>query len=285
MTAETDPAAGARDPIRDPARDPANRHLVAPSWRAARGRLLAWAGFLGFTVYGLAITGFFDPVRIYQGLGKLGLLIGLMLPPATQGAFWEFMGGIAETLAMAFLGTLLAALAAIPLGLLAARNVLPSWTLRFGLRRLFDGLRGIDQLIWALVFINVVGLGPFAGILAIAVSDSGTLAKLFSEAIENVDPRPMEGVKAAGGRRSQIVRYGLWPQVFPVLLSQTLYFFESNTRSATILGIVGAGGIGLQLNASIASIAWTQVSVILLSILATVIVSEWVSAKVRHAII
>lgn len=285
MTAETDPAAGARDPIRDPARDPANRHLVAPSWRAARGRLLAWAGFLGFTVYGLAITGFFDPVRIYQGLGKLGLLIGLMLPPATQGAFWEFMGGIAETLAMAFLGTLLAALAAIPLGLLAARNVLPSWTLRFGLRRLFDGLRGIDQLIWALVFINVVGLGPFAGILAIAVSDSGTLAKLFSEAIENVDPRPMEGVKAAGGRRSQIVRYGLWPQVFPVLLSQTLYFFESNTRSATILGIVGAGGIGLQLSDRIRVNNWDEAAFIILMILVTVSLIDTASHALRRRLI
>ncbi len=269
----------------DPAQDPALRHLIVPPlWRARKG-LLAWAAFASLALYGLASTGFFDLPRIYEGLGKLGLLVGLMLPPAHNGSFWDFMGGIAETLSMAFLGTLLAALAAIPLGFLGARNVLPSWVFRFGLRRLFDGLRGIDQLIWALVFINVVGLSPFAGILAIAVSDTGTLGKLFAEAIENVDPRPMEGVKAAGGRRSQIVRYALWPQVFPVLLSQTLYFFESNTRSATILGIVGAGGIGLQLSDRIRVNNWDEAAFIILMILVTVSLIDLASHALRRRLI
>ena len=269
----------------DAAQDPAQQHLIAPPLWDARKRLLAWAAFAGFALYGLAATGFFDLPRIYDGLGKLGLVVGLMLPPAHNGSFWEFMGGIAETLSMAFLGTLLAVLAAIPLGFLGARNVLPSWVFRFGLRRFFDGLRGIDQLIWALIFINVVGLSPFAGILAIAVSDTGTLGKLFAEAIENVDPKPMEGVKAAGGRRSQIVRYALWPQVFPVLLSQTLYFFESNTRSATILGIVGAGGIGLQLSDRIRVNNWDEAAFIILMILVTVSLIDFASHALRRRLI
>lgn len=269
----------------DAAQDPARRHLVAPPLWDARKRLLAWGAFAGFVLYGLAATGFFDLPRIFEGLGKLGLVVGLMLPPAHNGSFWEFMGGIAETLSMAFLGTLLAVLAAIPLGFLGARNVLPSWIFRFGLRRFFDGLRGIDQLIWALIFINVVGLSPFAGILAIAVSDTGTLGKLFAEAIENVDPRPMEGVKAAGGRRSQIVRFALWPQVFPVLLSQTLYFFESNTRSATILGIVGAGGIGLQLSDRIRVNNWDEAAFIIIMILVTVSLIDLASHALRRRLI
>jgi phosphonate transport system permease protein len=127
-----------------------------------------------------------------------------------------------QTLAMAFLGTLLASLASVPPGFLGARNVVSQWLFHFGLRHLYDGIRGADPLLWALMFVNVVGLGPFAGVMAIAVSNTGTLAKLFAEAIENVDRRPLDGVRASGGNRLQVMRFGILPQLLPMLLSHVL---------------------------------------------------------------
>ncbi len=249
-----------------------------------RDRLII-AAVVAFSIYALGATGFFDLDKIFGGLGKLGHVLGFMLPPAHNGYFWDFMGGIFETLAMAFLGTLLAAIMGVPLGFLGAKNVVPQWVFHFGLRRFFDGIRGIDQLIWALIFINVVGLGPFAGILAIAVGDTGTFGKLFAEAIENIDKRQVEGVRAAGGNKIQVIRFGMLPQVFPVILSQVLYYFESNTRSATILGIVGAGGIGLQLSDRIRVYNWDEAAFIILMILVTVAIIDVISRHVRERFI
>lgn len=260
-------------------------HLYARALSDRLRSVLAWIAFAAFVVYSLWAMGFFEVTRIGMGLGKLGHVLSFMLPPAHNGYLWEFMGGIAETLAMAFLGTLLAALAAVPLGFLGAKNVVPQWVLHFSLRRLFDGLRGIDQLIWALIFINVVGLGPFAGILAIAVSETGTLAKLFSEAIENADRKQVDGVTASGAGPVQIMRFGLLPQVLPLILSQTLYYFESNTRTATILGIVGAGGIGLQLSDRIRVNNWDEVAFIIIMILVTVALIDTVSGRIRARLI
>ncbi len=240
-----------------------------------------WVGFGAITLFALWRTGFLDPARIIDGLGKLGFMLQLMWPPAHNGWIADFSWGLAETLAMAFLGTLLAAIAAIPLGFLGARNVLPNWVFHFGLRRFLDGMRGIDQLIWALIFVNVVGLGPFAGILAIAVSDTGTLAKLFAEAIEGVERKQVEGVRAAGASKAKVVRLGMLPQVLPVIMSQSLYYFESNTRSATILGVVGAGGIGLHLSDRIRANNWDEAAFIILMILVTVSVIDFLSHKVR----
>jgi phosphonate transport system permease protein len=148
-----------------------------------------------------------------------------------------------------------------------------------------DSLRGIDTLIWALVWINVVGLGPFAGVLAIATSDFGALGKLFSEAIETADRRPVEGIRAAGGSAVHEIRFGLMPQVIPVIASQVLYYIESNTRSATIIGIVGAGGIGLQLAEQIRVLEWQKVSFLILMVLIAVVAIDWISGKIRFAII
>jgi len=242
----------------------------------------AFAAALGFALWW---TGFFDLARIVQGVSKLGWLLQFMFPPAHNGWLGEFAWGLAETLAMAFLGTLLAAVVALPVGFLAAKNVMPNWLLHFGLRRTLDGIRGIDTLIWALIFVNVVGLGPFAGILAIAVGDVGVLSKLFAEAIENVDRRQVEGVRATGAGRVQTMRFGMLPQVLPVMLSNTLYFFESNTRSATILGVVGAGGIGQQLSDRIRVNNWDEVMFIVLMILATVYAIDLVSRNLRVRII
>jgi len=252
--------------------------------RPVAGRAIhaaAWGVFAALTIFCLWRTGFFDLSRLIEGAGKLGWVLGFMLPPAHNGWLGEFGWALAETLAMAFLGTLLAALAAVPLGFLAARNIVPNWLLHFGIRRFLDGIRGVDQLIWALVFVSAVGLGPFAGILAIAVSDTGSLAKLFSEAIETVNRRQVEGVEAAGADRAQRIRFGMLPQVLPVMLSTTLYYFESNTRSATILGVVGAGGIGLQLADRIRVNNWDEASFIILMILVTVACIDWLSGQLR----
>jgi phosphonate transport system permease protein len=152
-------------------------------------------------------------------------------------------------------------------------------------RRSLDTLRSVDTLIWALIWINVVGLGPFAGALAIMSSDIGAFGKLMSEAIEAADRRPVDGVLSAGGGRLHAIRFGLVPQVLPVFASQILYFFESNTRSATIIGIVGAGGIGLQLSEQIRVLEWQQVSFLILMILVTVAALDWISQRLRSAMI
>lgn len=223
--------------------------------------------------------------QLGTGMVMLGKYIGLMFPPSPGGQLHLFLIGMGETLAIAFLGTLVAALLAAPVSLLAAKNTTPHLGLRFLVRRCLDTIRGIDTLIWALVFVGVVGLGPFAGVLAIAVADFGSFGKLFSEAIEATGARGSETVVASGGSRSMAIRFGLLPQVLPVIASQVLYYFESNTRSATIIGIVGAGGIGLQLSEQIRTYDFDRVAFIVLMILIVVSAIDWLSGKLRFAII
>jgi phosphonate transport system permease protein len=208
-----------------------------------------------------------------------------MLPPDPGASLPLYLKALGETLSIALLGTTLAAFMALPVSLLAARNIVRSSLLRFPVRRLLDTIRGVDTLIWALVWINVVGLGPFAGVLAIAVSDFGSFGKLFSEAIEEADQKQVEGIRASGGNALHEIRFGLMPQVLPVIAGQVLYFIESNTRSATIIGIVGAGGIGLQLAEQIRVLEWQKVSFLILMILVAVAAIDWISGKLRFAII
>jgi phosphonate transport system permease protein len=226
-----------------------------------------------------------SPERIINGLTKLGWLVALMWPPSAGGVLPELLVSLLESLAMAFLGTVLAVVVALPLALLGAGNIIGSVLLRFSVRRLYDGLRGIDTLIWALIFVAAVGMGPFAGILALAVPDIGTLSKLFSEALESADRRQVEAVRAAGANRVLAVRLGLIPQVAPVMLSQILYTLESNARSSTVLGIVGAGGIGLALADRIRINNWDEVAFIVLLILAMVAAIDFVSRRLRLKII
>ena len=225
--------------------------------------------------------------RIVGGLSELGSMVLLMFPP--DPGSWHLAGVYAyamlETLAIALLGTLLAAIAAFPLGFLAARNTTINGVVQFFARRSFDSLRGVDILIWALIWINVVGLGPFAGVLALLMSDLGSFGKLFSEAIEAADDKPVEGVLSTGGSPVAAVRFGILPQMLPVLLSQVLYAFESNTRSASIIGIVGAGGIGLILSEQIRTLELQQMSFVILLILATVSLIDWGCARLRFSII
>ena len=239
---------------------------------------------LAIFVFGLVDLEF-SPSRMLSGLSQLGWIALLMLPPDPGASLPIYLKALGETLSIAVLGTTLAACFALPVSLLAARNIIPSAIFRFPVRRLFDTIRGVDTLIWALVWINVVGLGPFAGVLAIAVSDFGALGKLFSEAMESADRKQVEGVRASGGSALHEIRFGLLPQVLPVIAGQVLYFIESNTRSATIIGIVGAGGIGLQLAEQIRVLEWQRVSFLILMILVAVAAIDWILGKLRFAII
>jgi phosphonate transport system permease protein len=191
-----------------------------------------------------------------------------------------------ETFLMALLGTMTAVLLALPLAFLAANNFTPSMAVRFAVRRVFDFVRAVDSLIWSLIFIRAFGLGPLTGSLAIAITDMGSLGKLFSEALENIDRKQVEGVESTGASRLQQYRYGVIPQLLPVLVSQSLYYLESNTRSATIIGALGAGGIGLLLVQAIGtSRTWENVTYIILLILMLVIAMDTLSGWLRQRLI
>ncbi len=278
--------AGIRSVLLDRARrlGPERQKLIRPGWQ--RHLLPGGVAFVMLALFVYALDRFgFGFARIWNGLERLGFIIGFMLPPDPKGNLPAFAWALGETVAIALLGTLIGAILAFPLSLLAARNVMTNRIVQFMSRRLFDGVRGIDTLIWALIYVNVVGLGPFAGVLAIASSDMAGFAKVYSEAIEATERNASEGVRSTGGRRWDEIAFGLLPQVMPVLISQVLYFFESNTRSATIIGIVGAGGIGLFLSDTIRTGEWQQVSVLILMILVVVSVIDFVSARLRFAII
>ena len=255
--------------------------------RPASSRLAMPAMIIG--AFAVFVFGLFDldfsPSKLLTGLSQLGWIALMMIPPDPGSSLPAYLVALGETLSIALLGTTLAAAFALPVSLLAARNIVPSGIVRFPVRRLLDSIRGVDTLIWALVWINVVGLGPFAGVLAIAVSDFGAFGKLFSEAIEAADKKQVEGIRASGGNALHEIRFGLMPQVLPVIAGQVLYFIESNTRSATIIGIVGAGGIGLQLAEQIRVLEWQKVSFLILMILVAVAAIDWISTRLRFAII
>jgi len=242
---------------------------------------------LGFLLWLCATLWWFDvsPARLWNGLHGLGVILRLMVPPSPGEMWVEILRGLAESLAMAFLGTFIAAVVAVPIGFLGARNVVNVVLLRFSLRRVLDGFRGVDQLIWALAYVRAVGLGPLAGVLAIATADIAVLAKLYAEAIENAEKRQAEGIAAAGGSPSMVMRFGILPQVAPVMLGHALYFFESNTRSATVLGVVGAGGIGLQIAERIRVRHWDEVAFIIILMVLTVAAIDWLSRRVRRRLI
>lgn len=240
----------------------------------------AWAAvflYLAFAFW------YFDFGRIFEPSENAQRLLNAMFRWEDMET-WQYGNiyrGIAETLAMAFLGTFLASLVALVIGFLAARNVVRFGLFRHTVRRILDIFRGIDQLVWALVFVRAVGLGPLAGVLAIFISDIGTLSKLYSEAIENIDRKQVEGIRSTGAGPVRTIRFGILPQVLPVFLSQSLYFLESNTRSATILGIVGAGGIGMIIIERFRATLYDQVVFVVINVLILVAIIDWVSRKIR----
>lgn len=244
---------------------------------------LTYAAWASVFIYLVFAFWYFDFARMLQPSENAQRLLAAMFRWQDMGS-WQYGNiyrGIAETLAMAFLGTFMASLVALFVGFLAARNIVRIPLFRHSVRRILDVFRGVDQLIWALVFVRAVGLGPLAGVLAIFISDIGTLSKLYSEAIENIDRKQVEGVKATGAGPVRTIRFGILPQVLPVFLSQSLYFLESNTRSATILGIVGAGGIGMIIIERFRATLYDQVVFVVINVLILIAIIDWVSKKVR----
>lgn len=275
------------DSSRSPQQDLRRQTLLAAVTepRAIKWRRLAFwlaaAALLGYSAWASEVIS----LKLFTGLPKLGNAFLMMLMPSGFEYLPEFLWALMETVAMAFLGTLIAGTLAVPLAFLCARTTFPVRILQFGFRRFSDSLRSLDYLIWALIFVRAIGLGPFAGILAIAVVDFGTLAKLYSEAIDNASKNPSEGVQASGGTWLDGLRLGILPQVLPNMLSATLYMWESNTRSATILGIVGAGGIGYQLADRLRVYEFGQASLMIILIIIAVAAIDALSGFLRRRLI
>ncbi len=264
------------------------RHPLAfrQDWGSRAKVALVLFGMVALAVYAV-IDLDIEWGRVIAGFTRLGRFVSVMLPPSygTTETLFIYLYSLLETVAIALLGTVLAAGLALPFGFLAARNVLPERITHFFLRRSLDTVRSVNILIWALIWINVVGLGPFAGVLAIMTADIGLFGKLFSEAIEASDQKAAEGVISTGGSGFARVRFGLLPGILPVLVSQVLYQIESNTRSATIIGIVGAGGIGAHFQEQIRLNEWQHVAFLTILMLITVAVIDFISTKIRFAII
>ena len=198
----------------------------------------------------------------------------------------DILGKLMQTLVMAFVGTLLATLVAFPAAFIAARTITPNRAVNWLTKRLFDFLRSIDMLIWALFFTRGFGPGPIPGIASIFFTDAGALGKVYAEALENIDDKQREGVKSVGASGGAVNRYGVVPQVLPVFISQSLYFWESNTRSATVIGAVGAGGIGLKLLEAMGTNSdWDKVAYMVTLILIVVFVFDNISNAVRQRLI
>lgn len=196
-------------------------------------------------------------------------------------AYWrEIVREMIVTVQIAIWGTFLAVVLAVPLGLLSSANVAPVW-IHQPVRRIKDTARSINEMIFAMFFIAAVGLGPFAGVLALFVHTLGTLAKLFSEAVEAIDPQPVEGIRATGAHVVEEITFGVVPQVLPLWISYSLYRFESNVRSASVVGIVGAGGIGYTLWDAIRSFDYRKTAAIIIVIVITVSILDLMSARIR----
>ena len=236
----------------------------------------------------------------YHGRSPGEILFGPQIDPARgniAGAVADFTGNpmwrhadvfwaMGETVLMAFLGTFGAAVIALPLAFLAAKNFAPVVALRFAVRRVFDFVRGVDGLIWTIILSRAFGPGPLTGALAILITDTGSFGKSFSEVLENVDGRQIEGVQSTGAKPLQRYRFGVIPQVTPILLSQILYYFESNTRSATIIGAITGGGIGLFLTQAIQTQKdWEEVTYYIVLIVLMVMVMDTVSGWLRRKLI
>jgi len=201
--------------------------------------------------------------------------------------FHEWQSYVADmivTVQIALWGTVLAALLGAPFAILASSNIAPQWVVQ-PVRRLMDSCRAINEIVFALLFVVAVGLGPFAGVMALFVHNTGVFSKLYSEAVEAIDPRPVEGIRATGARRIPEIIFGVIPQVVPLWSSFILYRLETNVRSATTLGIVGAGGIGQTLYESIRSFQYAETAAQMLIVVVTVVAIDLLSARLRKALV
>jgi len=222
------------------------------------------------------------PLALWQDSANMAVFSKEFFPPNFHD--WRiYLQEMVITVHIAIWGTVLAIVCAVPLGLLSAENIAPAWLYQ-PIRRLMDACRAINEMVFAMLFIVAVGLGPFAGVLALLVHTTGSLAKLFSEAVEAIDPRPVEGIRATGAHPLVQVVYGVIPQVLPLWVSFALYRFESNVRSASVVGMVGAGGIGVVVYEVIRGFQYAQTCAVLIIIVVSVsmidLISSWLRSKV-----
>ena len=244
-----------------------------PMW-IATGAILVWSAHGSDVQVGALVS----------GLPNMGNFLMRMFPP-NVGALPELIGPTIETLQMAIVGTALAIVMAVPLALCAAGNINPNVTLYRASRVTLNFLRGINEFVFALIFVSSVGLGPFPGVLALAVHTAGMLGKFYAEAAEAVDRGPLEGVLATGANRWQMIRYAVVPQIMPAAVAFSMYRLEVAVRSATVLGLVGAGGIGFQLMTNMRLFKYQDVAMILIVIVALVIVADVTSSRIRRRFI
>lgn len=262
-----------------------------PDWRrrTAGADLLVWLGWFVAVAFSVVCFQFISERTIWDFVWdapRQGAdLIGRMFPPRWSYAeqLWQPLW---QTINIATIGTALAIIMGVPLAFLAAHNTTPSAAfVRTPALFIIVASRSINSLIWALILVIILGPGMLAGILAIALRSIGFIAKLLYEAIEEIDRTQVEAITATGASRAQVLGWSIVPQVMPAFAGITVFRWDINIREATVLGLVGAGGIGMQMQASINVLAWPQVTTIFILILGTVLVSEWLSARVRHAII
>jgi phosphonate transport system permease protein len=250
--------------------------------RPFSGHAVGWAAIAVAVVWSAHATEV-SLYRIVEGAPFMLDFVRRMVPPD-----WSVLGnavrGAVQTIQIALVGTAVAAVIAVPLGFAAARNAAPRW-LFHAARTVLNVFRAIDTLVYALFFVAAVGLGPFPGVLAVVAYTATVLAKLYSEAIEAIDPGPVEAVRAVGARPLQVLRWGVLPQLLPQFLSFTLYRFETNIRAAAILGFVGAGGIGFYVQNYLRMLDYPAASTVLLVLVALVMLVDFVSSRVRARLV
>jgi len=253
--------------------------------QADRAALVSRTGLVGVMLIiacgALALTGFFDLQRFAEGMPALGQLFSEMMPPDFS-RWRDWLNPLLDTLAMSIAGTALAVVISLPLGLLAAPNISPHPVILLAARTLLAFLRSVPELIMGILFVAAVGFGALPGVLALGLHSVGMVGKFYAEAIEHADPRPIEAARAAGASPLQVITHAVLPQVLPQLADVTIYRWEYHFRASTVLGIVGAGGIGFQLIAALRLLDYAQVSAILLAILACVLVVDAVGAALRR---
>lgn len=246
------------------------------------GKLLLWAIVLALLV-GSWKGADMRPLELISDAGNMVTYTASFFPPDFHE--WRvYVDELLITLQIAVWGTVLAVICAVPMGLLCSSNITP-WWINQPMRRLMDAARAINEMVFAMLFVVAVGLGPFAGVLALFVHTTGILSKLFSEAVEAIDPQPVEGIRSTGAHPLEEIVFGVLPQVMPLWISYALYRFESNVRSATVVGMVGAGGIGVILWEVIRGFQYTQTCAILLMIVLTVSLIDLVSSRLRRMFI
>jgi len=224
-----------------------------------------------------------QPREIWSALPAIGHYFAIMAPPKWGVAELVWRSAI-ETIYIAIWGNVIATLIGLPLGIMAARNITRSPIVRGFAKAVLNLLRSISELIWAIFFVAAVGLGPFPGAVALGVNFAGILGRLYAEAMENVDGGPVEALQATGARRLQVIVYAIFPQVLPQFVTYILYWFEVGVRSATVLGMVGAGGIGFELVTTIRMFEFRETATVLLIILLMVTIIDTASSLIRSRI-